>query len=261
VGSARAISRCLPASRLGSFRPRKSVRSSAAMPGSARVARLCRSRSAMWISVRIALPGRHRSIGGSARRSGRRTAASRFDCQSLLFLGGHALDAARAFALIVTPDAARTDLTARRNGKAPSLVVRRGYICPVAPEPRRLRHGIGAFSAEGTQRSGSTASIVRQRVRARDPREPALPGIQSATGRNRRQRFWLVSAGFAVTPFATGCERLQARGSIMVRNAMKEGLPRSDAPRVLERRREAPRNVVRRFGSQPQASRLSLARR
>ncbi len=29
---------------------------------------------------------------------------------------------------------------------------------------------------------------------------------------------------------------------------MKKGLPRSHAPRVLERRREAPRNVVRRFG-------------
>src|SRR5919106_6300582 len=44
----------------------------------------------------------------------------------------------------------------------------------------------------------------------------------------------------------------------MVRNAMKKGLPRSHAPRVLERRREAPRNVVRRFGSQSQAPRLHL---
>ena len=31
---------------------------------------------------------------------------------------------------------------------------------------------------------------------------------------------------------------------------MKKGLPRSDTPRVLERRREALRNVVRRIGSQ-----------
>src|SRR5581483_7120032 len=38
--------------------------------------------------------------------------------------------------------------------------------------------------------------------------------------------------------------------TFMVRNAMKKGLPRSHAPRVLERRREAPRNVVRRVGSQ-----------
>src|SRR6266545_4291996 len=37
---------------------------------------------------------------------------------------------------------------------------------------------------------------------------------------------------------ATGGNRRQI-GSPMVRNAMKEGLPRSDAPRVLERRREA----------------------
>ncbi len=34
----------------------------------------------------------------------------------------------------------------------------------------------------------------------------------------------------------------------MVRNAMKKGLPRSHAPRVLERRRDAPRDVVRRIG-------------
>jgi hypothetical protein len=33
---------------------------------------------------------------------------------------------------------------------------------------------------------------------------------------------------------ATGC-----RGNYMVRNAMKKGLPRSDTPRVLTRRREA----------------------
>src|SRR6266545_345513 len=54
---------------------------------------------------------------------------------------------------------------------------------------------------------------------------------------------------------ATGC-----RGHNMVRNAMKKGLPRSDAPRVLGRRREARCIVVRRFGSQSQASRLPLAR-
>src|SRR5262249_16096759 len=47
----------------------------------------------------------------------------------------------------------------------------------------------------------------------------------------------------------------------MVRNAMKKGLPRSAAPRVLARRREARCNVVRRFGSKPEASRLPPARR
>ena len=40
----------------------------------------------------------------------------------------------------------------------------------------------------------------------------------------------------------------------------EEGPARSDAPRVLVRRREAPRNVVRRVGSQPQASRLPSPR-
>jgi hypothetical protein len=41
---------------------------------------------------------------------------------------------------------------------------------------------------------------------------------------------------------ATGCLRRS-----MVRNAMKEGLPRSDAPRVMARRTEARCNVVRRL--------------
>jgi hypothetical protein len=39
----------------------------------------------------------------------------------------------------------------------------------------------------------------------------------------------------------------------MVRNLMKKGLPWSETPRVLVRRREAPGDVVRRIGSQSQA--------
>src|SRR5262245_19172135 len=58
-----------------------------------------------------------------------------------------------------------------------------------------------------------------------------------------------------------GQEQTLERQTAMVRTAMKKGLPRSDAPRVLVRRREALRNVVRRVGSQSQASRLPPARR
>src|SRR6266576_5471653 len=89
------------------------------------------------------------------------------------------------------------------------------------------------------------------------------------------QRFpangWSIYGAQRAQPVATGGEwdalknrsngptrnRWQPTATVsqrMVRNAMKERLPRSHAPRVLERRREAPRNVVRRIGSQPQAS-------
>src|SRR5207253_4630247 len=77
----------------------------------------------------------------------------------------------------------------------------------------------------------------------------AIVGRSRSRGSRRNKRKPL-------RPVATRCLRTS-----MVRNAMKEGLPRSHAPRVLERRREAPRNVVRRIGSQPQASRLPPARR
>src|SRR5439155_26415896 len=45
-------------------------------------------------------------------------------------------------------------------------------------------------------------------------RPPPYHGIQTATGRNRRQRFWLVLAASAPVRFATDCDRLQPRGSI-----------------------------------------------
>jgi hypothetical protein len=47
---------------------------------------------------------------------------------------------------------------------------------------------------------------------------------------------------------------LAAAATFLLRNLMKEGLPWSETPRVLVRRREAPDDVVRRIGSQPQAS-------
>jgi hypothetical protein len=50
-------------------------------------------------------------------------------------------------------------------------------------------------------------------------------------------------------------------GNLNGKECHEEGPPRSDAPCVLDRRREARCNVVRRFGSQSQASRLSPAQR
>jgi hypothetical protein len=51
-------------------------------------------------------------------------------------------------------------------------------------------------------------------------RPPPYHALVAATGRNRRQRFWLV---FAVSPagrFASGCDRLQPRGSIKAPSAV-----------------------------------------
>src|SRR5919197_3988957 len=45
-------------------------------------------------------------------------------------------------------------------------------------------------------------------------RPPPFLALQTATGRNRRQRFWLVFAVSAAIRFATDCHRLQPRGSI-----------------------------------------------
>src|SRR5436853_5483481 len=46
------------------------------------------------------------------------------------------------------------------------------------------------------------------------PTADALLALQTATGRSRRQRSWLDRAVFAGERFATGCHRLQPRGSI-----------------------------------------------
>jgi hypothetical protein len=45
-------------------------------------------------------------------------------------------------------------------------------------------------------------------------RPPPYHGTSHATGRNRGQRFWLVLPVLWGLPFATGCQRLQPRGSI-----------------------------------------------
>jgi hypothetical protein len=45
-------------------------------------------------------------------------------------------------------------------------------------------------------------------------RPPPYHALETATARNQRQRFWLVSAVSAPIPFATSCHRLQPRGSI-----------------------------------------------
>src|SRR5262249_29608965 len=86
-------------------------------------------------------------------------------------------------------------------------------------------------------------------------RAPQVPQGGSGTRRKRaakaqksRAKQGVTRASFAPPPNASAS---------MVRNAMKKGLPRSDAPCVLDRRREARCNVVRRFGSESQASRLS----
>src|SRR6266581_339051 len=50
-------------------------------------------------------------------------------------------------------------------------------------------------------------------------RPPPYHGTSQATGRNLRQRFWLVSAASATPRFADDCHRLQPRGSIKAPSA------------------------------------------
>jgi hypothetical protein len=45
-------------------------------------------------------------------------------------------------------------------------------------------------------------------------RPPPYHALPAATGRNQRQRFWLVLGASGSRRFATGCHRLQPRGSI-----------------------------------------------
>src|SRR5438034_11001822 len=81
---------------------------------------------------------------------------------------------------------------------------------------------------------------------------------------------WSLCGAPWLQPVATGSKRdgaekrlTQAKTvAVMVRNAMKKGLP-SDTLRLVDwsYREEARFDVVRRFGSQPQASRLPSARR
>jgi hypothetical protein len=124
---------------------------------------------------------------------------------------------------------------------------------------RRRRPRSRAAAPPGARRRRPTRSRNRSVHRRFAQNVERLWSLAGATGGNRSQMRWSQNGstrpiGNRWQPTATVSER-------MVRNAMKKGLPRSDAPRVLERRREARCNVVRRFGSQSQASRLPPARR
>jgi hypothetical protein len=125
--------------------------------------------------------------------------------------------------------------------------------------PRRCGAARGSHAAEARR---STRSRHARRVWAPSHDEPSMEPLWSpvvATSGNQRQIDRHSKPQKQAKSVATGCDRLPRTS--MVRNAMKKGLPRSNAPRVLDRRREAPRNVVRRVGSQSQASRLPPARR
>src|SRR5947207_13962766 len=57
------------------------------------------------------------------------------------------------------------------------------------------------------------AGLLQSPLTDSNRRPPPYHGTSQATGRNARQSFPLVSAGFAAVGFATGCHRLQPRGS------------------------------------------------
>ncbi|TML56880.1 MAG: cyclic nucleotide-binding domain-containing protein, partial [Actinobacteria bacterium] len=66
-------------------------------------------------------------------------------------------------------------------------------------------------------------------------RPPPYHALVVAVGRNPRQRFWLVCADFAATRFASGCYRLQPRGSIKApsRVSRSGNMPRGRAQAPL----------------------------
>jgi hypothetical protein len=61
---------------------------------------------------------------------------------------------------------------------------------------------------------GRNGSVERSPLTDSNRRPPPYHALLSATGRKPRQRFWRVSAVFERMRFATGCHRLQPRGSI-----------------------------------------------
>src|ERR671931_2313576 len=112
----------------------------------------------------------------------------------------------------------------------------------------------------------ATPSLARGRSNRHDP----YHALETATGRNARQRFWLVWAVCRVMRFATGWHRLQPRGSIKAPyfvatlgdtahlwvNVRRAPFSRSRAgssdpagdPRRAEERQRARGDVVRRAG-------------
>jgi hypothetical protein len=58
------------------------------------------------------------------------------------------------------------------------------------------------------------AGVVHRALQDSNRRPPPFHALRSATGRNRRQRFWLVRAVFGARAFATGCHWLRPLGSI-----------------------------------------------
>src|SRR5438105_8059133 len=63
--------------------------------------------------------------------------------------------------------------------------------------------------------SGAYVPVLRERwANTRRLSEAEGYALASATGRNPRQRFWLVSATSALSRLAADCHRLQPRGSI-----------------------------------------------
>jgi hypothetical protein len=94
----------------------------------------------------------------------------------------------------------------------------RGWRGSAAESPADTIDPNGRVRRRDSRRSASSTRRTRQRAGAtREPGRPFqdnLPRLRSsATGRNPRQRFWLVFGASAPIRFAAGCHRLQPRGS------------------------------------------------
>src|SRR6266480_3540532 len=75
------------------------------------------------------------------------------------------------------------------------------------PRCTRVLHGQAT-------KNGQFAGISSKPSDGLEPSTPPYHGTSQATGRNLRQRFWLVLGPPGLRRFAVDCHRLQPRGSI-----------------------------------------------
>jgi hypothetical protein len=73
---------------------------------------------------------------------------------------------------------------------------------------------VGATASSVRSRNAALAASFQSPLTDSNRRPPPYHALRSATGRNLRQRFWLVSEVFGRAALATDCHQLQPRGSI-----------------------------------------------
>src|SRR5687767_7590880 len=96
------------------------------------------------------------------------------------------------------------------------------FACPCHATPLE---SVPPRTKSGTEKPRLRGAFLVSPLTDSNRRPPPYHVIQSATGRNRWQRFWLVRAVFAAFPFATGCHWLRPLGSINAPSGRPVSLP------------------------------------